>query len=224
MSYLVVSRRGESSVSTSLSALDPVLDDHRRSVAAEVAAAVASLRVQAEAEGRALGEEAGRRSAQSEASAGLSTAVTALRDAWSQLAAPLAQKEQDLAELVTDLSFELARHIVGVEVSANADSLKSLVAKLILEAAAERQPRQSIVVRLNPADHALLSPVVQLDDGHLMADAAISRGGAIVEIVAPGGDPNDKIEWDATIGARIESIRAALALHATSSAEHEALS
>jgi hypothetical protein len=63
---------------------------------------------------------------------------------------------------------------------------------------------------------------MQLNDGHMMADAAISRGGAIVEIVAPGGDPNNKIEWDATIGARIESIRAALALH--SGAETEAAS
>jgi flagellar assembly protein FliH len=222
MSYLVVSRRGETSGSTGLSASDPVTEDHRRSIAAEVAAAVAGLRAKAEAEGRANGETAGRQAAQSEASAGLSTAVQALNAAWSQLAAPLAQKEQDLAELVTDLSFELARHIVGAEVSANSDSLKSLVAKLILEAAAERQPRQSIVVRLNPADHALLSPVMQLNDGHMMADAAISRGGAIVEIVAPGGDPNNKIEWDATIGARIESIRAALALH--SGAETEAAS
>jgi flagellar assembly protein FliH len=221
MSYLVVSRRADTSGANSLSTLDPMMDDHRRSVAAEVAAAVATLRAQAEAEGRASGEAAGRQAAQTEARASLSTAVTALRDAWSQLAAPLAQKEQDLAELVTDLSFELARHIVGAEVSANADSLKSLVAKLILEAAAERQPRQSIVVRLNPADHALLVPVMQLNDGHLMADAAIARGGAIVEIVAPGGDPNDKIEWDATIGARIETIRAALALH-DSSAGHGA--
>jgi flagellar assembly protein FliH len=198
------------------------MEDHRRSIAAEVAAAVAGLRAKAEAEGRATGEAAGKQAAQSEASAGLSTAVQALRDAWSQLAAPLAQKEQDLAELVTDLSFELARHIVGAEVSANAGSLKSLVAKLILEAAAERQPRQSVVVRLNPADHLLLSPVIQLDDGHLMADAAIARGGAIVEIVAPSGDPNDKIEWDATIGARIETIRAALALHESSPAGHGA--
>jgi flagellar assembly protein FliH len=222
MSYLVVPRRGDSAGSPNISALDPAMEDRRRSIAAEVAAAVASLRAQAEAEGRAKGEAAGRQDAQAQASAGLSTAVTALREAWSQLAAPLAQKEHDLAELVTDLSFELARHIVGAEVSANAGSLKSLVAKLILEAAAERQPRQSIVVRLNPEDHVLLSPAIQLDDGHLMADAAIARGGAIVEIVAPGGDPNDKIEWDATIGARIESIRAALALHSGTGAEHEA--
>jgi len=219
MSYLVVSRSGETAAAI---VLDPAIEDFRRSVAAEVAVAVAALRAQAEAEGRANGEAAGRQAAQSEASASLSTAITALRDAWSQLAEPLAQKEQDLAELVTDLSFELARHIVGVEVSANADGLKSLVAKLILEAAAERQPRQSIVVRLNPADHAQLSPVMQLDEGHLMADAAIARGGAIVEIVAPGGDPNDKIEWDATIGARIENIRAALALHDSGAAGHGA--
>jgi flagellar assembly protein FliH len=198
------------------------MEEHRRAIAAEVAATVARLRVQAEAEGRASGAAAGRQAAQAEASASLATAITALREAWSQLAAPLAQKEQDLAELVTDLSFELARHIVGVEVSANPDSLKALVAKLILEAAAERQPRQSIVVRLNPADHAVLTPVIELSDGHLMADTAIARGGAIVEIVAPSGDPNDKIEWDATIGARIENIRAALALHSGNGDDSEA--
>jgi len=222
MSYLVVSRRGEEPGPTGTSAPDPVAEDHRRAIAAEIATAVATLRVKAEAEGRAIGEAAGRQAAQAEAGAALSTAIAALREAWSQFAAPMAQKEQDLAELVTDLSFELARHIVGVEVSANPESLKALVAKLILEAAAERKPRQSIVVRLNPADHAQLAPVMQLDNGHLMADAAIARGGAIVEIVAPDGDPSDKIEWDATIGARIENIRAALALHSGNGAEEEA--
>jgi flagellar assembly protein FliH len=176
-----------------------------------VEAEVARLRAQAETEGRARGEAVARAN-QAVAAEALAAATTALREAWNQLAAPLAQKEHDLAGLVTDLSFELARHIVGVSVSANPEGLKTLVAKLIEEAAQERGPRQSIVVRLHPADHALLAETIRIDGAHLLADAAISRGGALVEVVAPDGDPNDKVEWDATIPVRIESIRAALAL------------
>lgn len=190
-----------------------------------VAQEVARLRAAAEAEARIRGEAAGRALAQNEALAALQPGISALHAAWSQLAAPLAQKEHELAELVTDLSFALARHIIGVEVTANADGLKTLVARLIREAASERGPRQSLVVRLHPADHALLTGangLAGIEDAHLLADAAISRGGAMVEIIAPDGDPNDKIEWDATIETRIASIHAALALDGTRRADGEA--
>ncbi len=33
-----------------------------------------------------------------------------------------------------------------------------------------------------------------------------------MEIIAPDGDPLDKIEWDASLTGRLESIRAALTL------------
>ncbi len=191
-------------------------------VAALVQQEIARLRIEAETEGRARGEAQARAAVQAEVKQALQGGVSALREAWTQLASPLARKEQDLAELVTDLSFALARHIVGVEVSANIDSLRALVARLIREAAAERGPRQSIVVRLNPADHALLSPMTDIEDMHLLADAAISRGGANIEIIAPDGDTADKIEWDATIETRIASIHAVLALRSGGDAMPEA--
>jgi len=211
MSFVVVPRRSANVLAPEV--LGPDTAALEADIAQRVRHEVARLRAQAEAEGRAQGEAEGRSAAQAQAAEGLEAAIAALRDAWSQLAAPLAQRERDLAELVTDLSLALARHIVGVEVNASADSLKTLVARLISEAESERSPRQSIVVRLNPADHALLDPVTHIENAHLLADAAISRGGALVEIIAPDGDPIDKIEWDATIETRIGEIQAALALH-----------
>jgi flagellar assembly protein FliH len=223
MSFVVKPRRRAKSglsadladAAVAIDVADDALDaEMQAEIAQQVQREVARLRAQAEAEGHAEGAEEGHRAAQAQAAAALESAVAALREAWTQLAAPLARKEHDLAELVTELSFALARHMVGVEVNANAESLETLVAQLIREAASERGPRQSIVVRLNPADHALLQPVTQIEEVHLLSDAAISRGGALVEIIAPDGDPVDKIEWDATIETRIASIQEALALHA----------
>ena len=54
-----------------------------------------------------------------------------MEEAWNQLGAPLRQREQEVAALVTDLAFELARHIVGVEVKTNADGLRALVTQVV---------------------------------------------------------------------------------------------
>jgi len=173
---------------------------------------VARLRRQAEIEGRAAGEAAGRAKMEALAATALGPAETALREAWSQLAAPLAQQQIELATLVTDLAFSLCRHVIGVEVQANPEGLIKLVTRLIKEAAAERSPRQSLLVRVNPADHELLQTVISLNQAHLLSDAAVSRGGAMVEIIAPEGDPVDKIEWDATIETRLTAVQEALGI------------
>ena len=67
-------------------------------------------------------------------------------------------------------------------------------------------------MRLNPADHAVLAPLLVLEEGRLTADPAIGRGGARVELIAPEGDPLDRIEWDASIEARLAAVRTALGL------------
>ena len=210
MSFIVVGR----TTRRPAGGADPAADQATRAaeVAQQVAVEVARQWARTEAEGRAFGEAAARSAVNAQTVAATHDAVAALREACSQLVAPLAQKERDLADLVTDLSFELARHIVGVEVAANPDSLKALVSELLREASSQFGARQSIIVRLHPADQTLLSGVMQLDAGHLLADAAISRGGAIVEIFSPEGSPLDKVEWDATIESRIATLQAALAL------------
>ena len=55
-------------------------------------------------------------------------------------------------------------------------------------------------------------PGTVIEHAHLLPDAQITRGGTIVELIAAGGDPIDKIEWDATIESRLATVRAALGL------------
>ncbi len=206
MSYLVVKAARPAPASVPAPAPPKVVDTSQAQ-----AAELAKLRAQAEAEGRAKGEAQGQAELRLQAAA-LELAADGLRAAWAQLAAPLADKENDLADLVLDLAFELARHVIGQEINADPLSLKALVTRLIQEAATERGPKQSIVVRMNPADHALIERMMIADNAHLLADAAISRGGALVEVIAPNGDPLDKTEWDATIEGRIAAMRTALGL------------
>jgi flagellar assembly protein FliH len=209
MSFVVVGKaRAAGAASRQADAGDaaPEID-----IAGLVQAEINRLRAAAEADGRAHGEAAARAAAEAD-SVRLRTGIAALRDAWTQLAAPLARKEHDLAELVTELSFVLAQHIIGVEVTLNANGLKTMVAKLIEEAAAERGPRQTVIVRLHPADHALIDPLTKIDNAHLLSDVAVTRGGAMVEIIAPDGDPIDRIVWDASIEARVATMRNALGL------------
>jgi predicted secreted Zn-dependent protease len=185
---------------------------------ARIAREVGRLGAKAEAEGRARAEaEAGRaaqvaRAAQAAQEAAVALAVAALDAAWQQLIAPLAQKEEAIAELVTELAFVLARNIVGLEIALHPDSVKPLVDGLVAEASRTRAAQQSIVIRLHPEDHALLAPCATIEHAHFLADTQIARGGTIVELIAPGGDPIDKVEWDATIESRLATVRAALGL------------
>jgi flagellar assembly protein FliH len=90
--------------------------------------------------------------------------------------------------------------------------VKALVDGLIAEAAQARAAQQSIIVRLHPADHAVLATAVTLEHAHLLADTQVQRGGAVVELIAPDGDPIDKVEWDARIETRLETVRTTLGL------------
>jgi len=180
-------------------------------IAARVKREVERLRAQAESEARALGAQEGRAAAKAEAAAALDSALAALREARRQLETPLAGLEDDIAEMVTDLAFVLARHIIGVEVANSARSVRALVAQLVREAASERNPGQSIFVRLNPEDEKTMQGEDDPDIAGLIGDATISRGGAIVEIIS-SGDQLERIEWDATIEARLAALHDGLAL------------
>lgn len=180
-------------------------------IARRVRQEVAKLREAAEVEARAAGE-ASIRAAMAPRAAVLETAIAAVQEVAAQLAAPLAQKERDLAELSVELAYLLARHIsLGAEASQN--GLQTLITKLLDEAAAERGARQMLRLRLNPADQLQLDGKIPAETAQLVADDKIAPGGAMVEIVTPDGDPVDKVEWDATLHGRLETIRTALGLH-----------
>jgi flagellar assembly protein FliH len=171
---------------------------------------VTKLRAAAEAEAR----DAGLRAAQAEMAPrqqALATATQALENAAAQLAAPFSRKENELAKLVTELAFRLAEHIIGLQPSGSA-AMQLLVTGLLEEAAAARGPQQILQLRLNPADHAAIAPLITSPAVLLQADETIARGGAVAELNAPGGDPLDKMEWDARLQTRLAAIRAALGL------------
>lgn len=212
MSFVTVTRsRGKAFVQAVLAHDAASIAAQEAEISRRVRAEVNRLRMQAEAEGRAQGESEARNALAPDAAA-LKTSIAALSEAWNQLAAPLAQKEHELAALVTELSFLLARHITGVEATTNPAGLQGLVTRLIAEAAAERGPRQTLLLRLNPADHAHLAPFIPAETAQLLADESIAQGGACIEIITPEGDPIDKIEWDATLKGRFTAIGDAISL------------
>lgn len=209
MSFVTVSRQ-KTFVQSVLSQDVASIAAQEAEIARRVRQELAKLRDQAEAEARAAGEAAAR-AALAPREAALASAITALGTAAAQLTAPLAQKERDLAGLAVELAFLLARHI-----SLNADvsegQLLGLVTNLLSEAATERGPRQTLCLRLNPADLLQLDGKISPETAQLVGDETIAPGGACLEIITPDGDPVDKVEWDATLHGRLETIRAALAL------------
>jgi flagellar biosynthesis/type III secretory pathway protein FliH len=219
LSFVIIKRPAADAMTTA-AALSASPDPAAIEAATEarIAQEVARMGARAEAECRARAEAEAARAAQTAQTvqaaheAAVALAVTALDTAWQQLIAPLAQKEETIAELVTELAFVLARHIVGLEIALHPESVKPLVDDLVAEASRTRAAPQSIVIRLHPDDHALLAPSTVIEHAHLLADTRISRGGTIVELIAPGGDPIDKVEWDATIEGRLATVRAALGL------------
>lgn len=137
-------------------------------------------------------------------------ALSALEEANTQLVTPLARKEHYLAELVLDMAFQLAHHMVGAHVLQDQAPLLDLVTKLLTEAGAERTPQQDLIVRLSPADLPFIKDRLSRDDVSLTADASLSPGSALVELTANNGDPLDRTEWDARLESRFEGLRQAL--------------
>ena len=212
MSFVTVSRRKNQAFVQAVLAQDAAdLAAQEAEIARRVRQEVTKLRDKAEAEAIA-GAQAAAQAELAPRQAALETAIAALQEATAQLAAPLAQKERDLADLVTELGFLLARHIIGAEATASPASLQALVTRLLDEAAAERGPRQSLRLRLNPADCAHLAAHLPADTAALCADDKIAPGGAVVELIAPEGDPLDRVEWDATLPGRLDAVRTGLDL------------
>jgi len=209
MSFITISRN-KAFVQNVLSQDAAEIAAQEAEIARRVRQEVAKLREAAEMEARAAGEAASR-AAMAPRTAALETAIAAVQEAAAQLVAPLAQKERDLAELSVELAYLLARHI-SLGNDASQGGLHGLVTKLLGEATAERGARQMLRLRLNPADLLQLDGKIPPESAQLVADDNIAPGGACVEIVTPDGDPVDKVEWDATLHGRLETIRAALGL------------
>jgi flagellar assembly protein FliH len=205
----VTSGRNKKFVQAVLSQDAAVIAAQEAEISRRVRGEMQRARLQAEAEGRAQGEAHAVAAMQPELAA-VRSAVAALQDGLTQLAAPFARQEQDIAALVIEFSMLLARHIIGAACATDPAPLLALVTKLLVEAGAERGPRQLVRLRLNPADHEYLAKRIAPESATLAADETISQGGAMVEMIVPEGDPLEKTEWDATLEGRFDAIRAAL--------------
>ncbi|WP_298215975.1 FliH/SctL family protein [Acidocella sp.] len=211
MSFVRASRQRETSVQHVLTADTAELAARDAEVQRRVKQEVARLRESVMAEAKAAGEMAAQEQ-MALSQAALAQALSALAEAQRQMEAPLAVLEDHLAELCVEMAFLLARHIAGGESGSARAELAGLVKRLLHDAAAEAGPGQTLLLRLNPADAARLQPALAGREVKIIADDAISPGGALVEMRNAAGDPLDRTEWDARLENRLAAIRAALDL------------
>jgi len=162
------------------------------------------------AEGRRAADEATReareqfavqaRAAAAEQQLDTERALRALTDAVSRFERRAAPAVDDLgAELVT-AAFALAEAIVGRELAVATDPGRDALVRALALAPAGR----AAIVRLNPADAALLPSTSTVDgrDVVIVADPALARGDAIVDC--------DATTIDARLGAALDRAREAL--------------
>lgn len=174
-------------------------------IAQRVKRELAKARAAAEAQARITGHEEGFNAGQQQAKSAMQSASAALCAATAQLTSPLAVKQSDLADLTVKLATALAAHIIGCEVTINLAPITTLAHKLLDQAAAERRPQQSIHLRLHPADHAALAPLVLGPGTTIAPDPTIAPGGAVVEII-DNATAQPATIWDATIPTRLASL------------------
>lgn len=134
-------------------------------------------------EGLEDGLSEGRRAERSE----LSTARTTLEAVAADLAERREEWLETFEENVSALAVTVARQIIGHELEANRD----VVAHLVRRALAGFPTGQTLVIRLNPEDLALLTeataseggeaPVAPGRDVRWIADPRIQPGGCVVE-------------------------------------------
>ncbi|MGE4481062.1 FliH/SctL family protein [Acidocella sp.] len=210
MSFVTVSRQ-KSFVQTVLTPDTAEIAEREAEIQRRVKQEISKLRETTMAEAQKAGEAVAL-AAMLPKETRLAQTVAALEQASAQLAAPLAQKEQDLAGLVLEMAFLLARHIAGGESGDARQELAALITPLLQEAATERGARQSIKLRLHPSDVPALESRLNLENILLTADDTIAPGGAMIELLTQNGDPLDRTLWDATLSNRLAALRAALAL------------
>ncbi len=170
-------------------------------------------RIKAKAE--ADGYQSGVAKAEKELSVQVNLAKEAckiLTDVQCQIGKPLERREAELADLVTELAFIVARHVVHEEVKTNRDSLRHLVEDLIVEASNECADPQMIVIKVCPSDADVIKSLVQEHGIRMDVDKTIEQGGAMLTIESTSGDPLNRYSWDATIASRMAAIGDKLSL------------
>lgn len=112
----------------------------------------------------------------------------------------LVQGQQVMAEGVLHLACEIARQVVRRELDANPDALRPVIQEALGLLTADAK---AAVARLNPLDLEVLQPtLVQEYPGialTLVADAAVSAGGCLVEAAGTVVDGTLERRWSRTV-------------------------
>lgn len=137
-------------------------------------------------EGYARGLADGERKARASGQAQINDAVAVVRQMTNQIREVAQLAPSILEENVAALAVIVARQIVAREVSLD----RELVADLVRRALTEFPVDQSVRIRVNPLDLALLSlnpdgadsaPITNNRDASWLADPLVARGGCLVE-------------------------------------------
>lgn len=108
----------------------------------------------------------------------------------------LADAEQVMARGVLELACELARQVLRHELSVNPNALQSVIREALSLLVAENK---SALVRLNPLDLEVLEEVLRTEFSTLsltlLADAAVTRGGCLIESAGTVVDGTLEKRW-----------------------------
>jgi flagellar biosynthesis/type III secretory pathway protein FliH len=138
-----------------------------------------ALRERAREEGYAAGREAGEKAARAE----LEEHIGALRELVQSLRQALAEDIAGAEDLAVEIAFSAVCKVLG-EATASAEGVRALVR----EAMAQARTAEPLLLRVSPADHALLfaepeclrslaaDPKVEI-----VADESISAGGCVIQ-------------------------------------------
>jgi flagellar assembly protein FliH len=158
------------------------------------------------AQGYATGFEEGKRQAEQH----IAVQAHNVAAIAARLGAPIAALDRVIEEAVVALALEVARHVIGSEVSRSRDYLVRLIREAIAKVPIEMGAPS---VLLNPADRSLISdlaPEIEDDGIVLLDDDSIEPGGCVV--IANGDDaPLKDRRWHPRASEGVSQVNLTLA-------------
>ncbi len=149
--------------------------------------ASASTAADLTSEAYALGFEEGRHEGEEAERARLRTTIRAAEEALEIITASEARWSGAIEENISSLAIAIARHVIDREVTADPALLPSLVRRALAEFPLD----QSVRIRVNPSDLAIITSLSEQPvqaafdspkrDAHWVADARIASGGCVAE-------------------------------------------
>ena len=167
--------------------------------------ALNDIRQQAYAEGFAHGFDAGSQEVRDALEAPLrhqaEEAGVRLAQMLQSTRNSLIRSEQQISQHILELACDLARQVVRRELRADHEALKPVIDEALRELVIDGLPA---TVRMNPADLQAMGGALRETLGspvpELVADAAISPGGCVVETAATSVDATVEKRWARAVG------------------------